>query len=116
MAKQILSKAELAALDLMIAHLQENNKEQMGDFIESAIVAVQNSANQIGILTNTDAVQIESAAYASITPTVAAAAMTGTIHASPAEINALIQKLGSDDLKSKLTLSNLMKIRNQYSK
>jgi transcriptional regulator of nitric oxide reductase len=119
MPKQHLSKTELAALDLMIAHMQENKKEELGSFIDDIVDAVSAAAAAVSagaavVAARAATAIAEAAPVAEEVAEVAAAAMAA--HANTAEINELLKKLNSDKLKGQLTLANLIKIRNQASK
>lgn len=106
MENQNLSKSELAAIDLMIAHMQENNLTQMGSFIDSIVSAVTSAASAV-----TSVVTAVAPVVTAIAPVVMAVAGAAAKEGAN-EIRGVVSKL--NDLESELTLDNLIKIRNQY--
>jgi Rod binding domain-containing protein len=130
MNKQNLSKSELAAIDLMIAHMQDNNKTELGGFWDSITSAVETAASVVSSAAAVVAARAATAATAAatdvaeaaeaaapvvaeVTPEAAVAALAMTDLDS---VSGLVQKLNSSNVGSLLTLDNLIKIRNQYSK
>ena len=114
--KHNLSKAELAALDFMIAYMQQNNKTQLGGFIDSIVDAVTNVANKVAdVATNaaqqaTNIVNTATNAAQNVANTVANA--VGGVKGTEAQ--SFLQKFHDENLHEEVTLEELIKIRNQY--
>jgi dsRNA-specific ribonuclease len=128
--KQNLSKSELAALDFMIAYMQDNNQAQIeGQFIGflvSAARAVASAASAVARVVAPVAANIADAAtraadaITDAAPAVAdvaeAVAAAGVADSDVQEVKELVNRLNSENIGDQLTLENLIKIRNQYSK
>ena len=138
---QNLSAAQLAAIDLMIAHMQEKGETQLGGFWDSITDAVQSAASAVSAAASVVAATAATAANAAANAATAAA--TAVADAAPAvaeavveaapvvaevaaaalaasstseDVAALVGTLNKNGLQSHLSLDNLIKIRNQYSK
>lgn len=134
MENQNLSKSELAAIDLMIAHMQENNKTELGGFWESITSAMETAATAVSAAASVVAATAARAATAAVNavaeaapavaevveavaPVVAEVAVAAlAAQANLDEVKNLANKLNDNGLEDLLTLENLIKIRNQYSK
>ncbi|MEO7212102.1 MULTISPECIES: hypothetical protein [Mucilaginibacter] len=149
---QNLSAAQLAAIDLMIAHMQEKGETQLGGFWDSITDGIQAAASAVGAAASViaataataanaaanavtvaanavaDAVPAAVEAVAEAAPAVAeaiveaapvvaeVAAAALAAHSTSEDVAALVNTLNKNGLQSHLSLENLIKIRNQYSK
>lgn len=124
--KPHLSMSELAAIDLMIAHMQKTKQPNLGGFIDSIISAVEVAATAVSAAASVVAATAARAAVAAANgvaeaaPAIAevaeVAAAAGVSKATPEELNALIKELNKNGLESFLTLENLMDIRKKHTK
>lgn len=73
-----LSKSELAALDLMIAYMQDNNQTQLGGFISSVVNAVTSAASFVADVAVDAATAVADAAVVSATAVADAAVVSAT--------------------------------------
>lgn len=125
--KQNLSKSQLAAIDLMIAHMEEHKGQPMS-FISSIVDAVTHVASSVAnVATNaaTDVTQAVTNAAPAVVNAITAAAPVVTAVAQLAAATAAattdakgLQSKGDPmkTLQNNLTLENLIKIRNQHTK
>jgi hypothetical protein len=143
--KQNLTKSQLAALDLLIAHMEENKGQPMS-FIDSIVNAVTDVAHAVtNVATNATNAVTNVAANATNAVTNAATDVANAVtNAAPAVVNVLTAaapiitalaqvaaatavaandpkalQAGGNPLKGleqSMTLDNLIKIRNQHTK
>jgi Na+/H+ antiporter NhaD/arsenite permease-like protein len=115
-----LSKKELAAIDLMIAQLEEKGSDnELGSFISSivnAVSAVANAATNVAV----NAAQAASSAVTAACPAVVAvcpalAAAGKTTDSSSANYATLMDNVKKSGLPDELTLESLKKIRKENS-
>jgi hypothetical protein len=112
--QQNLSGAQLAALDLMIAHMQENGQTQLGGFWDAITNTAENAATHAWAGPITGISGLDDDAFV---PAIATAAdMVGPATSTTEDVSALVGKLNESGLQPQLTLENLIRIRNQFTK
>ncbi len=111
---QNLSAAQLAALDLMIAHMQENGQTQLGNFWDAIVNSAEQAGTQawVGPLTGMGDLG-DAHPVASV---INAADSVGPATPTTKDVSALVGKLNESGLQPQLTLENLIRIRNQFAK
>lgn len=100
-----LSKSELAALDLMIAYMQDNNQTQLGGFISSVVNAVTSAASFVADVAVDAATAVADAAVVSanavadaavVSANAVAGAATGVASAATAVADAAVAVANTD--------------------
>ncbi|RWY49125.1 hypothetical protein [Mucilaginibacter gilvus] len=115
---QNLSATQLAAIDLMIAHMQENGQTQLGGVWEAIVNAAQNAAGSawVGPLTGVGNLDDAAVVAAPAAAMMATTGVAGQTTSTTEDVAALVNKLNEGGLQPRLTLENLVKIRNQFTK
>jgi hypothetical protein len=132
--KQNLTKSQLAALDLLIAHMEENKGQPMS-FIDSIVNAVTDVAHAVtNVATNATNVVTNAATDVANAVVNAAPAVVNVLTAAAPVVTALAQVAAAtavaindpkalqaggnplQGLEKSMTLENLIKIRNQHTK
>jgi predicted component of type VI protein secretion system len=141
-----LSKSELAAIDFMIAYMQENNKTQLEGFWDSITSGVQAAASavaagaavvaakaataanaaasavtdavQAAVPAVVDAAEVAAPVVAEVAEVAAPVAVAAILMAevNPNELSSVVTQLNGKGIGSQLTLENLIAIKNQYAK
>ena len=112
-----LSKSELAAIDLMIAQLEEKGVQQFGSFISSIVNAVTDVASAATNIA-TDVASAASSVATAACPAVQVAAQVCPMAAaagSKAQTLAEQKVIEGSNLNSVLTIAELKAIRQKYS-
>lgn len=118
--KHNLSKSELAAIDFMIAYMQDNKKTELMGFWDSIVNAVSDAANAVTNVVSTAAQGVTDVANT------AANAVTNVVNAAGggprAEANlgdslqSVMKSLQDGDAPKSIKLDDLIKLRNQATK
>lgn len=121
-----LSKDQLAALDLLIAHMQAQGATELGSFIDGLVHSITNAVTSVahhvtkaatdfshGNITH-GLTQVAKTAPAALT-TVTQVAEAGTGAMAQGDLEALAASIGESDAVMKgLSLDDLIRLRAQY--
>lgn len=117
--KHNLSKSELAAIDFMIAYMQDNKKTELMGFWDSIVNAVSDAANSVTNVVSTvaqGATDVANTAANAVTNVVSAAG-GGVKGENPGDaLQSMVKSLQDGDAPQSIKLDDLIKIRNQANK
>lgn len=130
--KHNLSKSELAAIDFMIAYMQDNKKTELQGFWDSIVNVVNDAAKSVTNVVSTVAqgvTDVANTAAQAVTNTVNAAGVKGEkdsffqatgpsfgIGVFGDQLNSIAKSLQDGDAPQTIKLDDLIKLRNQANK